>query len=196
MKIYYTENDFVIKSENETEIINATLDFIGRNIAGTRNKIDKALKKAKKDKKPFFDTELGLDFVWDNARKEYNVIKKAFYEHTNIIHNLFDLITEFFDNSKPLDEKSKRLEYVDKYLDKIAEYEQMDFSKEKTKLKEIIEEMMETLAVYSEQELTEEEAESISDSIDNAFYKPIAEILENIILQVDEKTISVNIDKE
>ncbi|MBN2652674.1 MAG: hypothetical protein JXR63_09835 [Spirochaetales bacterium] len=196
MRTFYTEHDFVIKDENPTEIINATLEFIGKKIPGTRNLIEKSLKSAKSDKKPIYNSTLDLYFVWDDIREEYNIIKKEFYEYSNIVYNLFDLTTEFFDGCDITAEIEERHSYIDKYLAEIETYEKLTLTNEKEMLKDLVMQMMTTLEVYNETELSEEEAESISNTIDTAFYSPITEILENLIEQISSNKIAVNVGKE
>jgi hypothetical protein len=196
MKTYYTEKDFVIKDTELNNTVNAALEFLGRKIPGARNTITNGLKKSEKQNEIIHSEQLNLYFCKDKKRDEYNVIRRDFYESTNLLYSLFDLCTEFYDELDFEKEILDRESFITAFLSEIEKNEKLNLNAEKQMLKDLVREMLKTLSVYNQEELTEDEAASISDTVDRAFYAPITEILETLMEQLTEKRVSVSIQSE
>ena len=84
-----------------------------------------------------------------------------------------------------LDESLKDVDtLIDRYIGRIEQMEELDFSTEKSSLKNLMRTLRESLHLVDETELTEAEMERLSDQIDQEFYAPAAELLEKILERV------------
>ena len=179
----YTEHDCVIKNSDIEELLDAC-SMAGLNLEETdKDKLCAELENSRSKDEPVHIDLLNLIAGWDEPRREYYVVIKNVYNPQNIIDILYErLVWERPDN--PEDEIENINTNIERYLGVIEMREKISLAETKEKIKTLTGEMRKTLAVLEGDDYSEEEIERISDSLDTAYFDPITELLEGILVTI------------
>lgn len=184
MELPYDHNDIVLKEYTIHGTIDATLHFFGAT-AGIRNKLEKALKQARKEKKTVKAGEVPAEAFYDEETGEYLIILKNSYDPRNLVAVLFDRIVEERDLELKEDLESGN-KLIDNYLGRIEEKEKVDLAEYRKMIKSLAAEMKETIHLTNEHEFSEQELEHLSGEIDERYYGPIVEQMEEILATISD----------
>ena len=183
MKTIFCEHDLAFKSPNKDELIEMGLEYLSPAKPGVRNELTKMVQRSKREG---FQLGKKSNFVagFDKKRDEYFLYIKNHYEPVYQLAMLFELISEDFGNSETDREMEIRKQQINSYLSVIEKNEELDLREESAKLINLSGSFIQTYAEYRDDDnLTEEELHRLSERIDFSFFKPMSEIIEEIMNQ-------------
>jgi hypothetical protein len=179
----YTEHDYVLKSADAAEILSG-FGFAGLELSRAQEaELCEGLEKARREDKAILISALNLTAGWDEAQQEYYAVVKNRYDPGNVLDMLYDrLIRDRAEN--PEDEPGLIRAHIDNYLGVIEKKEKVSLAETREKLVAIALDMRKTFAVYEDGEYSDKDIERLSDSFDRAYFNPISELLEGIIIAI------------
>jgi hypothetical protein len=179
----YTEHDYVLKSADTGEILSG-FGFAGLELSRAQEaELCEGLEKARREDKAIALPALNLTAGWDEARQEYYAVVKNRYDPRNLLDMLYDrLLWDRPEN--PEDEARLIRAHIDNYLGVIEKKEKVSLAEAREKLTAIALDMRTTIAVYEDGKFSDEDIEGLSDSFDRAYFNPITELLEGIIIAI------------
>jgi hypothetical protein len=183
----YTENDYVLKSADIEEIISGC-GLVGLSFSREKeDELRRGLEQARDESGDLPLPALNLSAGWDDSRGEYYIVIKNMYDPQNLLDILYErLVWEKAEN--PEDEAAALRENIEKYLGVIETKEKISLSEVQEKLTGLALDMRRTVAVYEDGEYSEEDIERLSDSLDRAYFDPMTELLEGVIVMLAGRT--------
>jgi len=181
MKTIFSEMDLAFKSDDKDELLKMGLEYLAPGKPGLRNELTKMIHKCKNDG---FQKGKKSNFcaAYDKKRSEYILYIKDNYEPVYQLAMLFELLTEDIFNSTTHEELEIRKAQIVSYLTLVEKHEELDLKEEIAQLTNLTGQFIATFDLYKDEEtLSEEELLRISEKIDLSFFKPISDIIENIM---------------
>ncbi|MDR1933623.1 MAG: hypothetical protein LBQ57_12475 [Spirochaetales bacterium] len=172
----YTEQDYVLRSGDIEDILSG-LDVSREK----KSELREGLQKARAGGGAAGLPALNLSAGWDDTREEYYIVIRNMYDPRNLLDVLYERLL-WEKTEDPADPAGALRTNIEKYLGVIEKKEKISLAKTKEKLAEIAIDMRRTLAVYEDGAYSEEEMERLSGSLDRAYFDPITELLESVII--------------
>jgi hypothetical protein len=179
----YTEHDYVLKASEAGELL-AECRFAGLSFSEEKEELfRRALEKARGEARAISLPFLNLFAGWDEGRGEYYAVIQNMYDPQNLLDILYErLLEEKAEN--PGGEAQAICSRIDAYLGVIEQKEKISLAETRDKLKDLALDMRRTLAIYEDGEYSEEDMERLSGSLDKAYFDPIRELLEGVIITI------------
>jgi hypothetical protein len=179
----YTEHDYVLKASEAGELVE-DCRLMGLCLSEEKEELFcEALEKARREdlavRLPFLNLVAG----WDEGRGEYYAAIQNMYDPQNLLNILYERLLEEKAES-PTQEAQAIRARIEAYLGVIEQKEKISLAETKDKLKGLALDMRRTLAVYEDEEYCEEDIERLSASIEKAYFDPIRELLEGVIVTI------------
>jgi len=178
-----TERDYVIKASDAGGIL-AECDCVGLVFSA---KEEKALRAALEDVRrqavalslPFRNLLAG----WDEKREQYYLVVKNMYDPRNLLEVLYDrLVMERTEDPQRENEETSKI--INAYLGVIEEKEHISLAETREKLTRLAADMRKTLDVYENDEYSAEELERLYETLTKAYFDPVLELLEGVIVAI------------
>jgi hypothetical protein len=176
--VIYTEHDYVLKQANIEDLIE-DCSLAGMDIKKDEQRLElrKSFEKAQRTDTTVPVRALNLIAGWDDIHEEYYAVIRNFYDPQNLIAVLFERIVSG-------DDEDDAEEIIEKYFAVIEEKEKISLAGVREKLIKITADLKKTLALYENDEYTEEDLNRLSASLDKAYFDPIAELLEGVLVTI------------
>ena len=177
----YCERDYVVKAFDAEGLL-AECDCVGVVFSPEKETaLRAALEEARRQKRPRSLPFLNLLAGWDEKRENYYLAVKDMYDPRNLLEVLYDrLVVE--KAGDPESEEAGSL--VDAYLGVIEEKEHISLAETREKLTRLVADMGRTLELYEDGEYSEEELERLYDTLTKAYFDPVRELLEGVIVAI------------
>lgn len=183
-KPHYSPRDMILKQDN-IPLLLEELAMIGLDPKSdaVREKLTQALERARMDNKPTPVEEMDLSAGWDDFHEEYYLVVPDVYDPSNLVAVLFERLVAGGEEDPEEDlQEGQRL--IQEYLGVIEEKEKISLREVKERLLHLTEEMKKALQLFDEEEYTEEEFDRLSAALDKAYFDPISEILEGVLVSI------------
>ena len=169
------------------------LEFSPENEEALRAALEDARRLLRDSSLPFWDPEgpdgqparraATLLAGWDAADERYYLAVKGMYDPRNLLQILYErLVGERGGAAERETEDAASL--IDAYLGVIEEKERISLAAAREKLTELAVDMWRTLDVYEDDEYSEEELERLCDTLTKAYFDPLRELLEGVIVAI------------
>lgn len=174
----YTEHDLVLKQESLYQIMEEC-SLLGINLQKeeSRKELRRSLEQARSEGADVLAKSLNLVAGWDETHEEYFIVVRDVYDPRNLVAVLFERIVAE-------DETVDVGTIIGRYLGVIEEKEKISLGEAKEKLVKLAADLKTALEIYEDDEYTEEELDRLSDSLDDGYFNPIAEVLEGILVTI------------
>ncbi|MCL1817280.1 MAG: hypothetical protein FWG35_00025 [Spirochaetaceae bacterium] len=179
----YCERDYVVKASDVGGLL-AECDCVGLVFSAEKEAaLRAALEDARRQREPRSLPFLNLLAGWDEKREKYYLAVRDMYDPRNLLEVLYDrLVVEKTGNPEKENEKAGSL--IGAYLGVIEEKEHISLAETREKLTRLTADMHRTLAVYEDEEYSPEELERLYDTLTKAYFDPVRELLEGVIVAI------------
>jgi vacuolar-type H+-ATPase subunit C/Vma6 len=183
-KFIYTENDVVLKQPKIEDLLEEC-SLLGLNLkkAGPREELEKGFEKARREETTVLIKSLNLVAGWDDTHDEYFVVLRDVYDPRNLMAVLFERIVAVEEEDPEEDLRNIR-KVISDYLGVIEQKEKVSLQDARERLFSLSAEMKKALALFEEDEYSEEDFEKLSDALDKAYFEPLSEILEGVLVTI------------
>ncbi|MFQ3621865.1 MAG: hypothetical protein SNJ78_13095, partial [Spirochaetales bacterium] len=178
----YSEQDLVLK-HSEVEGLIQSAQTYGILNPEQRSLLVQLLEKARVTGSWQELPELNAHVGREHSKGEYVLVIHDVYDPRNLLTVLFDRLTTI-ENPDPALDKALACELVDAYLGVIEKREKVDLKEAKEKLKQLSYSLKDTLPLFQGEEFNETDYEKLSQALDRAYFEPISEILEGILVTI------------
>jgi len=96
---------------------------------------------------------------------------------------LFERLTTIEEEDPEMD-RENALSLIETYLGIIEKREKISLEEIKKKLAELTRSMKDTLAAFQEDEFSDKDFEKLSEALDRAYFEPISELLEGVLVAI------------
>jgi vacuolar-type H+-ATPase subunit C/Vma6 len=183
-KFIYTENDVVLKQPEIGNLLeDCSLLGLNLNSADGRGELERGLAKARREESTVLVKSLNLVAGWDDTHEEYYVVLRDVYDPRNLMAVLFERIVSGEEDELENDLQNIRT-IISNYLGVIEQKEKVSLQEAKERLITLSTDMKKALALFEEDEYSEEDFDKLSDALDKAYFEPISEILEGVLVTI------------
>ena len=180
----YTERDVVLKQESVAELLEeCSMMGSGLKTEARKKELTDCLERAKRENATVPVEALNLTAGWDDFHEEYFLVLPDVYDPRNLIAVLFERLVSS-EEDDPEADLGGALSIIEKYLGVIEEKEKVSLRDAKEKLVDLTTEMKKALILFEEEEYSEEEFDRLSGALDKAYFDPISEILEGVLVTI------------
>lgn len=182
MKPFYTEQDLVLKNADIAGLLHDTQSY-GILNPEQRSTLVKLLEEARftGELKEFPDIHAHVGV--DRESGEFLLVIHDVYDPRNLLTVLFDRLTSR-EEEDPQADKEHALELIEAYLGVIEKRERVDLHQVKQKLIQLTTSLKDTMALFQEDEFSDRDLEKLSEALDRAYFEPISELLEGILVTI------------
>jgi hypothetical protein len=180
----YTERDMVLKQQSVPELIEeCSVMGIGLKTDALRKQLADSLERAKTENSPVFVEPLKVTAGWDDFHEEFYLVIPDVYDPRNLVAVLFERIISSEEDDPEEDLRGARA-VIESYLGVIEEKEKISLRDAKEKLFALTADMKKALLLFEEEEYSEEEFDKLSEALDKAYFDPISELLEGVLVTI------------
>jgi hypothetical protein len=182
MKIPYTENDIVFKESDAERLVDQYLSTgFTMNEPTLRDRILEATEQARRRATPFEMTGPDIVLGWDDVFEAHYLIIRNAYDPENLVAMLYERLVRFEEDELENDLASS-VELIGRYVGKIEAKEHVDLSETRANLIELTTRMKQTVHLFMEDQYSEDDIEHLSTALDQAYYEPLTEALEGMLV--------------
>lgn len=182
MNPFYTEQDLVLKHTNIGGLLHDAQSY-GILNPDQRSALVRLLEEARSTGElkafPDINAHVGVDL----KNGEFLLVIHDVYDPRNLLTVLFDRLTSI-EEEDPQKDKDHALRLIDSYLGMIEKREHVSLHVVKQKLIQLTTSMKDTMALFKEDEFSEKDLEKLSEALDKAYFEPLSELLEGILVTI------------
>ena len=183
-KFIYTENDVVLKQQ-EIEDLVEDCSLLGLNMksADSRGELERSLAKAREKESTVLVKTLNLVAGWDDTHEEYYVVLRGVYDPRNLMAVLFERIVSSEEDELE-DDLQNIQRVISNYLGVIEQKEKVSLQDARERLIGLSRELKKALSLFDEDDYSEEDFDKLSEALDKAYFEPLSEILEGVLVTI------------
>jgi len=183
-KPLYTGRDLVLKRDSIPELLDElTMLGIAPKTEVPRRGLDDSLELAKTENRPVVARDPGMTLGWDDFHGEYYLVVPDTYDPGNLVAVLFERLVSGGEEDPEEDLREGR-RLIQEYLGVIEEKEKVSLRDVKEKLASLVTDMKKALRLFEEEDYSDEEFDRLSTALDKAYFDPISEILEGVLVTI------------
>jgi hypothetical protein len=184
MKLPYSENDAVYKEIDPAKLVE---HYISTGFApaspALKERIYAALERARQSGSPIELSEPYITLGWDDAFEAHYLVIHDTYDPENLIAMLYDRLVRF-EEDELANDVATASDLIQRYVGRIEAKEGINLSEIKLRLIELASKMKETVHLFLEDEFNEDDIENLSKALDRAYYEPLTETLEGVLVSI------------
>ncbi|GAB4224958.1 MAG: hypothetical protein Kow009_16430 [Spirochaetales bacterium] len=179
---FYTEQDLVFKHAEIKGLLQEVQAY-GLLNSDQRSLLVRVLEKVRSrgdtEPVPGLNAHAGLD----QEKGEFFLVIHDVYDPRNLLTILFDRITST-EIADPQQDKEHARDLIESYLGRIEKRERVHLEEVKQKLFQLTSSMKDTIALFQEDEFNDKDLEKLSEALDKAYFEPISELLEGVLVTI------------
>jgi hypothetical protein len=184
MDFPYTENDTVLKESLPERLIELFSSRVSDgDEAALGEKLTRLFEEARTGGKHLSLPERNLTLGWDDGFDQYFIVIHGLYDPENLMAILYERLVRF-EKENLGEDIAECADLINRYIGVIEKKEKIDLAEIKSKLTETTSKMKETVYLFLEEQFNEEDIEKLSKALDHAYYEPITEMLEGVLVTI------------